>query len=240
MMEAVARGKAHWLFGASSNGLFNGKRRPQEDMVTSAVFGSILLMSPEDRRRALEIILGRECFEAVGFSGNADIDISLWPRLEGLEGRRYVEPDALLFCAGKTVIVEVKWHASLSDCQIEQQIEVAVKRLTGHIVTAVVLLGEAGVEDEVFGMPCFRRTWRDVSGELQLWTSKANSSLERWVKTMSAFLQKTDMGRVFEGLSTLTDSDNAIFQFKRAGRTPWLNSAPSAVEPVHYNFKVKQ
>ncbi len=64
MMEAVARGKAHWLFGAGTDGLFNGKRRPQEDMVTSAVFGSIRLMSSEDRRRAIKVVLGAECFEA--------------------------------------------------------------------------------------------------------------------------------------------------------------------------------
>ncbi len=236
MMEAVARGKAHWLFGAGTDGLFNGKKRPQEDMVTSTVFGSIWLMSREDRRRAIEVVLGTECVKAAGFSKANDIEISFWKKFP-LEGRVSVEPDILLSCAGKTLIVEVKWHASLSKCQIEQQIE-AVRRTT--IVRAVVMLGEAGVDKKVLDIPCFRRTWRDVSGELQTWSGKTDNALDRWAEKMREFLQKTDMGRVFGGLDSLAEPETVVFRFSKPGHPPWMDSAPSAVESVQYKFEREQ
>ena len=126
MMEAIARRKASWLFNAGSEKTFFGKRRPQEDMVTSAVFGSIRLMSSEDRFKAVEVLLGRDAFEAAALTNDYDIEVELWPRLAGLEGRQHVEPDVLLKAAGKTVIVEVKWHAPLSERQLEQQVEAVV------------------------------------------------------------------------------------------------------------------
>ena len=171
MMEAVARRKAHWLFRAGSDKTFSGKRRPQEDMVTSAVFGSIRLMSPEDRRGAVEVLLGSNAFEAAEFTNVQDIEVELWPRITVESGRRHVEPDVLLKAAGKTVIVEVKWHAPLSERQLEQQVEaVGAKN-----VRAVVMLGEAGVGEGIDGKPSFRRTWRDVSGELQLWNGQTRT-----------------------------------------------------------------
>ncbi|PIE16407.1 MAG: hypothetical protein CSA68_03020 [Rhodobacterales bacterium] len=74
MMQAVARKKAHWLFNIGSDSAFIGKRRLQEDMVTSAVFGSIRLMSPEDRREAIKVMVGGDCFTAAGFKEGEDID----------------------------------------------------------------------------------------------------------------------------------------------------------------------
>lgn len=167
MLEAVARGKAHWLFNAESEKSFSGKRRPQEDMVTSAVFGSIWQMSPEDRYGAIEILLGRDAFKATGFTPDDDIEVNFWPRLAGPPGRRLVEPDILLKSAGRTAVIEVKWHAPLSESQLQQQVEAVGYENT----TAVVMLGEAGVEEEICGVRAFRRTWRDVSAELQ----KANA-----------------------------------------------------------------
>ena len=72
-------------------------------MVTSAVFGSIRLMSSEDRRKAVEVLLGRDAFEAAALTADCDIEVELWPRLAGLEGRRHVEPDVLLKAAGTTI-----------------------------------------------------------------------------------------------------------------------------------------
>lgn len=236
MMEAVARRKAHWLFGAGSENVFSGKRRPQEDMVTSAVFGSIRLMPPEDRRKAIELALGAKGIDAAGFAENDYIDIVLWPRLAGLAGRKYVEPDVLLCCAEKTLIVEVKWHAQLSERQIEQQIE-AVGPTN---VRAVVVLGGVGVEEEILNVPCFRRTWRDVSSDLQAWTDKTDNPLSRWVETMHAFLQETDMGRVFKGIPALAEPGRVTFRFSKPGHPPWFDLEPSAAQPVRYTFEGKQ
>ena len=232
MMEAVARRKAHWLFGAGSEKTFSGKRRPQEDMVTSAVFGSIKLMSPEDRRGAIEVLLGRDAFKAAACTNDHDIEVVLWPRLAGLEGRRHVEPDVLLKAAGKTVIVEVKWHAPLSERQLEQQVEaVGAKN-----VSAVVMLGAAGVGEDFHDKPSFRRTWRDVSGELQNWRGQPGTPLGKWVATMRAFLQETDMGRIFNGLPRPEPVVPISYTFSKPGYPPWLDIPPATVGSTHYTF----
>lgn len=236
MMEAVARRKAHWLFGAGSEKNFSGKRRPQEDMVTSAVFGSIRLMSPEDRFTAIEVLLGRDAFEATGFAKDHDIKIELWPRLAGPKGRRHVEPDVLLEAAGKTTIIEVKWHAPLSERQLEQQ----VAAVGVDHVTSVVILGEAGIDDEICGTPGYRRTWRDVSGELQHRTAVESTSLGRWIATMRAFLQETDMGRVFGGLPQIAELGRITFQFCKPGHPPWFDQALRGSQAVQYTFEGKQ
>lgn len=239
MMEAVARRKASWLFGAGSDKSFSGKRRPQEDMVTSAVFGSIRLMSPEDRYRAVEVLLGSDACSAAAFVKNVDIEVDLWPRLPGLNGRRHVEPDVLLKATGRNVIVEVKWHAPLSKRQLDHQIEA----VGAHNVDAVVMLGEADVDEMICNKPSFRRTWRDVSGEFQIWLKQnrgdAHTPLGRWIAMMCAFLQETDMGRVFGGLSGIADPGQVAFRFSKPGHPPWFDLAPSAVQHVRYTFEGK-
>lgn len=227
MLEAVARRKANWLFNAGSEKTFNGKRRPQEDMVTSAVFGSIWQMSQLDRYGSLEILLGHEAFKATGFTPEVDINVSFWPRLPGHAGRMHVEPDIILKAADKLVIVEVKWHAPLSKRQLEQQ----VKAVGSDKITAVVMLGEASVQDKICGVRAFRRTWRDVAAELQ----KANGP-RRWQATMLAFLQETDMGRVFAGLSVMDDPRGASFQFSKPGHRPWLDRAIQEPQSTKYSF----
>lgn len=231
-MEAVGRRKAHWLFRAGSEKVFSGKRRPQEDMVTSAVFGTIRLMSPHDRRKSLEVLLGHDICQKAGFSQDHDIDVMLWPRLNGLEGRRHVEPDVLLHSASKTAIVEVKWHAPLSERQLEQQIEA----VGPENISAVVMLGEVGVAERILDTPCFRRTWRDVSGDLQDWQGEAETSLSRWVATMRSFLQETDMGRVFGGLPALPDPGRIGFRFRKSGYPPWLKAVPKMAGPTCYRY----
>lgn len=156
----------------------------------------------------------------------------LWPQLHGLKGRRHVEPDILLNSAGKTAIVEVKWHAALSERQLEQQIEA----VGAENVSAVVLLGEAGVEDKILDTPCFHRTWRDVSGELQTWPGETGTPLSRWVATMRAFLQETDMGRIFNGLPKPNDTGNVTYRFSKPGHPPWFDIRPSIAGEVQYEF----
>ena len=250
MMEAIAKRKAGWLFDASGHENFSGKRRPQEDMVTSAVFGTIRLLPKQDCRDALDLLIGQACRDAAGFDAGKDVAIELWPPLDGLEGRRRVEPDVLLTCGDKTVIVEVKWHAPLSERQIEWQIK-AVKaarkngRTVGTVVAAV-MLGEAGVEDNVKDVPCFRRTWRDVSGDLEIRRLQLqregfpDTPFGRWAKAIHGFLRATDMGRVrrvFAGIAPVKHDPGAFaYRFKTPGRPPWLCRAPDGVEYVHYRY----
>lgn len=178
-------------------------------MVTSAVFGSIRMMSPNDRFKAIELVLGRDAVAVSEFTPDNDIEVTLWKRFDGLKGRRDVEPDILLSSAGKTAIVEVKWHAPLSDRQLEQQ----VQAVGPEIVTAVIVLGDAGVEENVLDKPAFLRTWRNVSSDLQSWPGDTRAPLGRWVETMRSFLQETDMGRIFNGIAVPEDEGSVTYQF---------------------------
>ena len=235
MLEAVGRRKAHWLLRAGSEKTFSGKRRPQEDMVTSAVFGSIRLMSSGDRRKAIEVLLGREAFEVSNFADGHDIDAVLWPQLKGLKDRRHVEPDVLLNCADRTTIVEVKWHAPLSERQLERQIEA----VGAENVSAVVMLGEAGVGERILDKPCFRRTWRDVSGALQQRRDDLDTPFGRWVLLMRNFLQETDMGRIFNGLPAPRNVENVTYRFEKERYSLRESFMPATVGSVQYLFERK-
>lgn len=207
--------------------------------MTSAVFGSIRLMSQEDRCKAIKVLLGCDAFKTSNFTQDQDqdINIDLWPRLEGPKGRRYVEPDVLLESGDRTTIVEVKWHAPLAKRQLEQQIEAVRAKDGAKNVSAVVMLGEAGVQEQILDTLCFRRTWRDVSGELQKRQDDKDTPLGRWVEMMEMFLQETDMGRIFNGLPKPRDAGNVIYRFRKPGHPPWLEFSPATVGSVHYAFE---
>jgi hypothetical protein len=234
MMEAVGRKKAHWLFGARGSEVFVGKTRPQEDMVTSAVFGSVMLLSIADRRAALDILLGLDAWKTASFDLTQDIEIHLWPRLKGVDGKP-VEPDVLLTCGSRTLVVEVKWHASLSDQQIDKQIE-AVRRAGRYgEVVASVMLGNAVVETVIASLPCVARTWREVSGAVQAHPG-TGPGLGRWLRQVEAFLGETDMGRIYRGLPELQHVERASYQFEKPGHPPWLARPLPTATATHYTF----
>ncbi len=237
MMEAVARKKTGSFLNKFNQDApqFNGTR-PQEDIVTSAVFGSIRLLPKEDRRSAIKLLLGHVWADSVFFATDQDIDIFLWKRLFLAEKPRLVEPDVLLRSKGMTIIVEVKWHAPLTEHQLALQAEAAIGN--GHQVLGVVLLGGVTQEDSVEGVPCFSRTWRDVARDLQAFQKKYESDnpLDRWAIVMGEFLSKTDVGNIFSGLPVPSDPGEVAYRFSKPGHTPWLDGAIAPVEPVHFQF----
>lgn len=234
MMEAVGRKKAHWLFGARGAEVFVGKTRPQEDMVTSAVFGSVMLLSIADRRAAVAVLLGPDAWKAASFDLAQNIEIHLWPRLKGADDRP-VEPDVLLTCGGRTLVVEVKWHANLSKRQIDKQIEVVRRAGRYGEVVASVMLGNAVVETVIAGLPCVARTWRDVSGAVQAHPG-TGPGLGRWLRQVEAFLEQTDMGRIYRGLPELRHVERAAYRFEKPGHPPWLARPLPTAAATHYTF----
>lgn len=122
MMSAVARGKAHGLFDQKRSDVFHGVKRPQEDLVTSAVFGSATLLPMPARCAAFDILLGQECREAAAFAPDQDVKVEFWPGFKGSGERHRVEPDVLLTCDGRTVIIEIKWRSPLPYNQIADEI----------------------------------------------------------------------------------------------------------------------
>ena len=91
------------------------------------------------------------------------------------------------------------------------------------------MLGEAGVGEIIHDKPSFRRTWRDVSGELQNWRGETDAPLGQWVATMRAFLQETDMGRIFNGLPRPTPLEPVSYTFSKPGHQPRLDIPPATV-----------
>lgn len=189
-------------------------------MVTSAVFGAINLLMPDDQRRALALLLGMKCFEKAGFDPNLDISIELWQRYDIAGPSKYVEPDVVLCCGARKVIVEVKWHASLPKDQLEKQIDAV-----GEGVGALVMLGDADAEGKIGSVECFRRTWREVSSDFhkEALGERSDTPLMRWVLAISGFLQQTDKGHIFAGLPEvgLVDPGAVFYRFQSAGSPPW-------------------
>ncbi|WP_299845297.1 hypothetical protein [uncultured Jannaschia sp.] len=201
MLTAVARGKAHRLFDKQKSELFGSVHRPQEDMVTSTIFDSMALLPMPDRRHAFDLVIGKDCLVASGFPDGADIDARLWHRFRNTPGRRSVEPDVLLTCENRVILVEVKWHAPLPKRQVTD--EIAAAQGDGHNLCAVLLLGVAGDFEERSENtpPVFYRTWREVSADLKP-NDQNDDSIDRWKRMVHGFLQKTDLGHIFSGIDT--------------------------------------
>ena len=130
MLEAIARGKASMarLMGGAG-------RQPREDMVTSALFGPLRMMTPPERARALSVLLD------VGLGDATTVEVKLWWPAE--RGR---QADVLIEAKRRgnaiRVLVEVKWGAPLSENQLVNYVELVRKR-RGCPPDHVVLLGFA-------------------------------------------------------------------------------------------------
>ncbi|EBA05877.1 hypothetical protein [Sagittula stellata] len=192
MLEAVAKRKAHWLLRAGSSERYTGGKRPQEDLVTSAVFGSIRLMPLDAQRPALSTLLGEKVIDD-HLPGTGQIKIDLWPRFHKV-GRIYVEPDVVLTCDARCLVVEVKWHAVLGKDQLEDQVLSVDPK-----ASAVVLLGENDQRDAVHGVPLFPRSWRSVAESCGR-AARETSQISSWANTIAEFLKQTDVGAVFTGI----------------------------------------
>ena len=241
MLEALARKKAHRLMDKSGGNQFGGKSRPQEDLITSEIFGNARIFMGPDRHDALDVLLGPTYVEHAKFDRSSELEISLWPQLGSLLDRKYVEPDVLLTCAKRTVLIEVKWHAQLSERQVEQQIEAAEQH--GHTVVAAVILGEAKHTTTEVGVPLVYRTWREVSADLRQSSHSLNATLRTWATMVGAALQNTDMGHTFAGLDgrVYAEPPGAVsYRFSAPGRPPWLKVAPYQVPAVQFNFQGNQ
>jgi len=101
--------------------LHDAKRNPREDLVTSSLFGSLRLLVPEARCRALGALCG-ENFPVDGI-------IYLWPFF--VSDNETSEPDVVLefLVDGRRFywIVEVKWGASLGVDQSAREINTVSK-----------------------------------------------------------------------------------------------------------------
>lgn len=78
--------------------------RRNEDLLTGAIFSRFRFLSQQGLVTAMGLLVGEQHAEALGEL----VEIEFWPRLTGLSGRSWVEPDVLLTFEKATVLVEVK------------------------------------------------------------------------------------------------------------------------------------
>lgn len=201
MLTAVERGKADWLFRKEAFDMGNLKHRPQEDMVTSAIFGTLDILPNKYKNQALILLTGENFFKLLDVKQNEEIKVSLWKKYYGTIGHRYVEPDVIISADNRALIVEVKWHAPLRRAQLELQCQ-AVKEKSD--LRGLLLLGSTGGETDMNGLPTQAkcRSWQDVTRALlEYERNLPDGTLGRWCHSLSGFLQATSKGRIFSGFN---------------------------------------
>ncbi|MFC2969481.1 hypothetical protein [Acidimangrovimonas pyrenivorans] len=237
MLKAVAQGKSGSLLKRWAEGDHAVKSRPQEDLVTSAVFGNLDLLAEPDRREALRLLLGEEAWKAFAPPKGATIRIELWRQgLTAPEDGTKVEPDLLLKAGERTAIVEVKWYSALSEDQLGRQLR-AVQG-AGREVCAILLLGLPG-DLRIEGVKASARTWRDVARALGDPLAQPNTPLGHWKSMVGAFLAATERGAVFHGFGglELTPVTGVEYRFRCGSCPPWFERNLLEVTEVSYVWK---
>ena len=242
MLKAVAQRKAHWLFNRSISHGIKLKRRPQEDLVTSAVFGNLDILDEPAKRKALKLIVGDEVWEKFDPSESDQVNIILWPQAMQADGKR-VEPDVILRAGNRIIIVEVKWYAPLSPNQLIKEIRAVDSYYPDKSVDAILLLGEATLPSEFnpVGTLPFARTWRDVARDTARAGTKPTDPFGKWADMLTNFLRQTEFGRIYCGFDNLNFFcvEPAAYHFRGADEPPWLNQQILTVHNDHYEWKGK-
>ena len=239
MLEAIAGGKASMTRLMGRPG-----RQPREDMVTSALFGPLRMMTPRDRARALSALLG------VPLSDATTVEVKLWwPKGRGRQTDVLIQAtrggDAV------RVLVEVKWGAPLSENQLVDYAEL-VRTRHGRPPDNVVLLGyeqhhEVAVETQetTLGREVVRRRWREAAralrDEARRETGQAGA-VEVWADQVFRFLQRTGKGHLFagfEGLGIRSPGRGAI-SYRAAGSPPWFARPLERPRTAAHSFRRRE
>lgn len=106
MLTTIIKGKAGrvQLPGNDASLSWREVFRRNEDLLTGVVFGRFRYLSKEALAAVMDSLLDGKASITLGELQS----IELWPRLERLAGRSFVEPDVLLTFQGAAVLVEVK------------------------------------------------------------------------------------------------------------------------------------
>lgn len=224
MLEAVARGKT------KPDRLTGGfGRQPREDVITSAIFGPLRLIS--DPWLALDALLGRPQPEQA-WTGASSLSIDLWRRF-GTQ-----EPDVILTAsfpdrAPLRVLVEVKWGADLGARQLPRYIEAMAE--ASMAPDRIVLLGcepkhRPVLEEE--GLGAEPRTWRDAARDLRRLRGGSGAP-SLWADAVFSFLQRTEKGHLFSGFSAqdCVVPDRVLWDIGHRSARPFVDGT-IPVEPI--------
>lgn len=105
MLQAILLGKAGRI--ETDNGDVQSWRevfKLREDLLTAVFFSRIRYLSEDGERKILSLLVGNNAASQLG----AVNEYIFWPKLSGLEGRSFVEPDILIVCENALILIEVK------------------------------------------------------------------------------------------------------------------------------------
>lgn len=239
MLKAVAQGKSGSLLKRRTQNDFDLKHRPQEDLVTSAIFGSLELLSETERRKALEILVGENIWKA--FRPDVEpITVELWPPGLTDTDESIVEPDVVLSAGDRLAIVEVKWFSHLSEDQLGREVR-ALQKTRKVEVNAILLLGGAVLPENI-GLDadcCDALTWRDVAKAIPQIRDRPSDALGAWMRLVADFLEKTEFGRIFRGFESLEAAPVRLeaYEFRAPGGPPWFAGAVNQIRSSSYEWK---
>lgn len=225
-------------------------KQPREDLITSALFGTIEFLSPPSRGVALGALTGWHPLESQ--------KIHFWPFFQ-LEAER-AEPDIVLAARNGDGwdywIVEVKWGAGLGDDQIEREIRTLQQGscLRGEIgkkprnVVGYTLLGAearhhasiASIGNQVSGVQFDAIPWTKITEKLRSLTNDEGSDpgLIAWACTAATFLSGTRKGSILGKWPILDEVRYGSFGFS-ADRNLAITEAEHHVEPEYFNFTAR-
>lgn len=225
MFDAVVARKARMEMVIDGLG-----KQPREDLVTSALFGTVRFLTAEGQKRALEALLGATI--------SGPVDIYLWPYLRGEE--EIAEPDVVIRSIDDSYwIVEVKWGADLGENQVEREIRSVHqgecrrgglpkgrRKVVGYTLLGALDKHAPAVDDarremgdalSLNSMP-----WTAVTERLRELVKKNadDPGLVAWAKLAATFLGGEPEGRVLGEWPTLKMPQSCRFLFSEEESFP--------------------
>ncbi len=198
-------------------------KQPREDLVTSALFGTLRFLTPEGQEIALEALVGAKI--------PGPVEIHLWPYFRG--NGENSEPDVVIkFGEDSYWIVEVKWGAGLGADQVGREIRTvragecrrgglpeANRKVVGYTLLGALdkhMLAMDGARPEVaFGVTTFALRWLDVTERLRV-LAKSNTDdlgLLAWSQLAAAFFGGEPEGKVLGDWPALQMPSPCSFAF---------------------------
>lgn len=227
--------------------LHDAKRHPREDLVTSSLFGTLRLLTPEARRSALSVLCGQN------FA--VDGKINLWPYFVSAD--KNSEPDVVLefLVDGQRNywIVEVKWGAPLGVDQCAREINTVSKGICrrGDVpegardVIGYTLLGAEPKHADAMAASrgAFPLTpkivslgWSDTCGSLRSLSAAADDpGLKAWATLAADFLAGEPQGAILGRWPVMTMPGECGFDFsvEESFSLPTITAVPATA----YDFR---
>lgn len=174
MLSAILHGKAGRVEIGEQTLSWRELFRTREDLLTSVFFGRLEYLSDPAQAYVLALLLGKSLSGTLGRLEK----IQFWPRLEGLEECRYVEPDVVLSFNDYLVLVEVKPPYGGDQCKDQWRKEITALRIQNNECKSIIFLAlgrnvpswqadAAALESEFPGLQVVVQEWQVLKDELR-------------------------------------------------------------------------